>query len=174
MKPICKLVIIFVFLIHSSNLLFGQDTITYKGTIKGILIETIELYSDNTFKWTSEYDLSWSEYGLYKTVSNTLQLKYYLKFNRPQTMSLKDSIMRIGKPFKIENLKIGENALVRLNEKNKEIHRIREKSIRNFWSWLFGHKYELRKITAANIRYSQQAGEVVRGNLQYGSSRSAG
>ncbi len=125
---------------------FGQDTIVYQGFLHGILLyETIEFYPNKTFKWTSEYDLSWDEYGVYEIDNNNLQLKYYLLFQRPTTMSLKDTIIQIDNPIKSENFKMKKESLFRLNKSGRKIYRIKDKSIRTCCSWIFGHKYELTK-----------------------------
>ena len=56
-----------IFLIGLTFSVLGQDTLSYRGILGGrLLYETIKLYPDGTFKRTSEYDLSWPEYGLYK------------------------------------------------------------------------------------------------------------
>jgi hypothetical protein len=138
-------ILILIFIINFSSGLFGQDTIIYRGFVGRILYESIELYPDKTFKWTSEYDLSWSEYGLYEIDNNNLQLKYYISFNRPTTMSMNDSIMQIEKPVKIENFKLDKELLYKLNKSGREIHRVKDKSISTCLSSIFGHKYELKK-----------------------------
>ena len=53
--------------------------------------------------------------------------------------------MQKEKPVKMENIKIKKEKLYRLNKLGLKIRRIRDKSIRTRWSWLFGHKYELKK-----------------------------
>ena len=144
MRQFCRYTLILIGFC-CSNKLFGQDTIIYRGFADRILYESIELYTDKTFKWTSEYDLSLSEYGLYEIDNNSLQLKYFIKFNYPKTMSLKDSIILIENPIKIENFKLDKEHLYRLNKSGREIHRISDNSIRTCWSLIFGHKYELKK-----------------------------
>jgi len=64
--------------------LYSQDTIRYEklqsiGKIN-ILITSIELYDDSSFTWTSEHDLSWSEYGIYTFNKDTLILHFYYSF----------------------------------------------------------------------------------------------
>ncbi len=124
-----------------------HDTIVYRGFLNGIILyETIELYPNKTFKWTSEYDLSWDEYGVYEMDHNNLQLKYYLLHHRPITMTLKDTIVQLDNPIKSENFKMKKERLFRLNKLGRKIHRIKDKSIRTCCSWIFGHKYKLIKI----------------------------
>lgn len=56
---------------------FAQDTIGYIGKLDNYLIyATIELYYDSAFKWTAEYDLSWSEFGKYKLSDQILTLNF--------------------------------------------------------------------------------------------------
>ena len=131
MQVFYRYILILIFLINFSNRLFGQDTIIYRGFVRGILLhESIELYPDKTFKWTSEYDLNWSEYGIFEIDNNNLQLKYYLSYNHLKTTSINDSIMQNEKPVKIENFKIKKEKLYRLNKLGLKIRRIRDKSIR--------------------------------------------
>lgn len=145
MQKFYRHILILIVLISCSNRLFGQDTIVYRGFVSKILYESIQLYPDKTFKWTSEYDLSWSEYGIYEIEKNNLRLKYFLLFKDPVTISIKDSIKYIPNPVKVENFKMVNEYLYKLDCSGKEIHRMREKSIRTFGSWIFGHKYEIKR-----------------------------
>jgi hypothetical protein len=141
-----KVIVILVFIIRCSDSLFGQDTIFYRGYIPGkLLIETLELYPNKTFKWTSEYDLSYSQYGVYNLANDNLELKYYLAFNPPKVMSLNDTIELIDNPIKIENFKVEKDNLFRLTNSGREIHRIKDSSLRSHCSLIFGHKYEIKK-----------------------------
>jgi len=125
---------------------FGQDTVVYRGFLNGnLLYESIELYPDSTFKWTSEYDLNWNEYGLYNIDKNNLKLIFFLESGHPKTMSLRDSILQIEMPTKIENFIIDKEKLYRQTNSGQKIMRIKDKSIKTPWSWAFGHKYELKK-----------------------------
>lgn len=136
------------FLTGLSLSVLGQDTLSYRGILGGkLLYETIKLYPDGTFKWTSEYDLSWSEYGLYKFESENLTLDYYLSSEQPKTMTLVDTVKLIEKPIKTENFIVGDNQLYRLNDRGEIIKWKKDKSIRLPWSWasIFRHKYELIK-----------------------------
>ncbi|KXX66494.1 hypothetical protein AVL50_31705 [Flammeovirga sp. SJP92] len=122
----------FILLIHSTHT-YSQDTVKYIGTINNLIIyESIELYSDSTFKWTSEYDLSWSEYGQYQIINDSLILSYDV----------------VSQPQKVEIYEIENEFLYRLDEKNRRIIRKKDKSIRSKWSWLngFKHKYVIKKV----------------------------
>lgn len=135
----------FVFISGLTLPVLGQDTLSYQGILGGkILYETIKLYPDGTFKWTSEYDLSWSEYGLYKLEAENLTLDYYLSSEQPTKMSLVDTIRHIERPIKTEKFIVGNDRLYRINNRGEKIKRIKDKSIRLPWSWAtnFRHKYE--------------------------------
>lgn len=121
---------------------------SYRGIIGGKLIyETINFYPDGTFKWTSEYDLRWSEYGLYKFESENLTLNYYLVSEQPKTMALIDTLKFFEKPIKTEKFIIGNDRLYRLNDRGEKIKRLKDKSIRLPCSWAnnYRHKYKLIK-----------------------------
>lgn len=124
--------IVLLLIILSLNITTGysQETSKYQGLLKGgLLIESIELYSNGTFKWTSEYDLSWSENGTYELNKDSLILSYDAQ--SPKT----------------EEYLIKELALIKLDEKGKQMKWRKEKSIKTRWSWIYGHrfKYEIRK-----------------------------
>jgi hypothetical protein len=106
---------------------FAQDTIRYVGKLDGFLIyESIELYPDSIFKWTSEYDLSWSEFGKYKLSDQTL------------TLNFNETWGNKVKTYEIENDK-----MYLLDNKGNKIERIKDKSVKLKWSWLRNghHKY---------------------------------
>ena len=131
---------------------FGQDTIIYQGIVnRKLLYETINLYPDKTFKRTSEYDLKWSEYGIYSIENNYLKLTY--KFGgKKNSESGKDSVSKAEKTNKTEKFLIENIYLYRLTDSGKKIRRIKDQSIRTNWSWLIGHNYEIKKVTIANKR----------------------
>jgi len=122
--------------INSQNL----DTIRYDGILGIMHYESIELYPNNRFKWSQEYDLSWSEFGTYELSIRKLTLKYFYLSEE----QFKDSI-EIKNPYRVETFLIEGNQLYRLNHKGKKIKRIRDKSYKTKWSWLLGHKYRIRK-----------------------------
>jgi len=96
-----------------SQLTFGQDTVLYNGIIPGNLLSNQLNYTQTIlFKWTSEFDLSWDEYGLYKIDKNQIELSYYVVWNRPKTMSLKDTISQIQDPYKIERFTIEKKEFI--------------------------------------------------------------
>ena len=119
----------------------SQDTIRYEGIVSVMLYESIELYSDNSFKWTSEYDLSWSEYGIYKIKQDTLILQYYGFDN----IDIDTSESINESPSKTEYFLIGDNQIYRLNKRGRKIKRRRDKSFKYKMSCLFGHKYCILK-----------------------------
>ncbi len=139
-------IINFIFLSLLPSIGFAQDTIRYNGIIADKLFyESIELYSDNTFKWTSEYDLSFSSYGKYHIEDNRLQLNHYIDWTKPETMTLADSIATIDKPIKSEIFIMNGEKMYRTDDRGKKKKRIRDRSLETPWSWLFGHKYVLLK-----------------------------
>ncbi len=80
--PAIKLIIPIVFCINISSVnLYSQDTIRYEKLQSvgkmNFVMSSIELYEDSSFTWTSEHDLSWSEYGIYKINMDTLILNFY-------------------------------------------------------------------------------------------------
>lgn len=94
-----------------------------------MIYESIELYSDSTFKWTSEYDLSWSEFGEYKLTD------YILILNFNETCGNK------VKTFMIENDK-----MYMIDNKGNRIERIKDKSVKNKWSWFRNGRYKFYLI----------------------------
>lgn len=107
---------------------FAQDTLRWVSMLDDVLLyESIELYPNATFKWTSEYDLSFSETGTYEQKGKLLTLT----FSHSKT---KISV----KKFLIE----GEEMYL-LNEKGKKVRLIKDSSVKTPWSWLrFGrHRY---------------------------------
>ncbi len=116
-----KLITILIFItIGFSIKSFGQDTIRYVGKLDDLLIyESIELYSDSTFKWTSEYDLSWSEFGEYKLSDQIL----ILNFNETWGNKVKTYVIENDKMYMLDN-------------KGNKIERIKDKSVKLKWSWL--------------------------------------
>jgi hypothetical protein len=137
--------LIFSILVITALQLIGQDTTIYIGLLGNkILYETIELYPDSTFKWTSEYDLTWSEYGIYEIDSNKLELKYFLEFDYPKSMSLKDSIQLIKDPRKTITYSYENGSLFRFNETGKRVRRIQDKSVKTSWSWITRHRHKYK------------------------------
>lgn len=142
-----KIIYIVIFLIGTNS--FAQDTIVYKGILRGdFLLETIKLYPDSTFKWTNEYDLTWSEYGKYKIAENKLVLKHFIFSEYPETMSLKDSISQIEKPSKTRIFKIENNRIYPITEKGKRITKIKDPYYRRKWGWLLGNRFEYKIMRA--------------------------
>lgn len=114
----------------------AQDTIKYVEIIgDALLYESFELYPDSTFKWTSEYDLTFSEYGKYKINDKILELNYYTGSKNIHS-----------KPTRIERYIIEHDKLVILKN-SKKIKRRKDPSLRKGLGWLFGHKYIIRKIS---------------------------
>jgi len=106
---------------------FAQDTIRYVGKLDDFLIyESIELYSDSTFKWTSEYDLSWSEFGKYKLLDQIL----ILNFNESGGNKVKTYMIENDKMYLLDN-------------SGRKIKKIKDKSVKTKRSWIrFGkHDY---------------------------------
>lgn len=105
---------------------FAQDTIRYVGKLDGFLIyESIELYSDSTLKWTSEYDLSWSEYGKYKLSDQTLILNFdETAGNKVKTYTLENDKMYL------------------IDKSGKKVKKIKDKSVKIKGSWIRFGKHE--------------------------------
>ncbi len=116
-----RLVIIVFLLCFTAN---AQDTVRYSGVIAGtFLYETIELYPDSTFRWTSEYDLCFFEDGTFTIEENALTLNY--ASNRT------------------ERYEIDGEKLYPLNDRGRKLRRRKERSFRKGLSSIFGHKYVL-------------------------------
>ncbi|OAD42373.1 hypothetical protein [Polaribacter atrinae] len=124
---------------------FGQDTIRLKGHLREtFLLESFELYPDKTFKWTNEYDLSWSEYGEYKIEKNKLTFDFYIWMWKPTSMSIKDSISKVPKKLSTRIFEIDEKRIYPITEKGKRVIKMKDPYYRRKWSWLFGNKYEYK------------------------------
>ena len=105
----------------------AQDTIRFVGKLNGFLIyESIELYSDLTFKWTSEYDLSWSEFGNYKLKDQILTLN----FNETGGNKVRTYVLENDKMYLID-------------KSGRKVKRIKDKSLKFKGGWIrFGkHDY---------------------------------
>lgn len=140
-----KVISIIIFLIGTN--FYAQDTIVYKGILRGdFLLETIELFPDSTFKWTNEYDLTWSEYGNYKIADKKLILKHFIFLDYPETMSLNDSISKIDKPTKTRILEIENNRIYPVTEKGERITKMKDPYFRRKWGWLLGNRFEYKMI----------------------------
>jgi hypothetical protein len=125
----------------------GQDTVRYYGIVNNdLLYEKIELYPGGTFKWSSEYDLSWDEHGIYEFKNNLLELNFYLVMDYPKTMTLKDSIRHINSPKKTEILIAENDLLYRQSESGQKVTRIVDKSIKTHWSWINGHRHKYKIV----------------------------
>lgn len=135
------------FLLFISINLYSQDKIIYNGISGDFLIETFEFYPDSTFKWTSEYDLKWSDYGKYKIEKNKLTLDFYIWMIYPETMSLIDSISCIPKKFRTKNFELEDNRIYTLNKKGRRITRKNEGFFRRKWAWLFGNKKKYKILS---------------------------
>ncbi|MFK7807265.1 MAG: hypothetical protein AB8F74_05615 [Saprospiraceae bacterium] len=120
----------------------SQDTIRYEGLAGIMFYESIELYPNSYFKWTLEYDLTWSEFGIYEIKDEKLILKYYDVLNESNKTLLSG---KIEFPDKTEFFKVKENQIYRLNKWGRKIKRIRDRSFSYKMSWLFGHKYRFLK-----------------------------
>ena len=141
-------ILYFLIFINGLNV-FAQDTIVYQGVLRGdFLIETIELYPDSTFKWTNEYDLTWSEYGQYKIADNKLTLNHFIFSDYPETMSLRDSISTIEKPTQTRLLEIEKNRIYPLTEKGKRKTKMKDPYFKRKWGWLLGNRFEYKIMRA--------------------------
>ncbi len=121
----------------------AQDTIRYDGLLNNSLkYESVELYKDQTFKWTSEYDLMWSQYGNYHIAYDTLILNIYFDFSKPKTMSIADSIKVISSHYDVRKFRkyiMDGDKMYRTNLKGKKVKWIKDPSIGRF-------NYEFIKI----------------------------
>ncbi|OAD46426.1 hypothetical protein LPB303_02520 [Polaribacter atrinae] len=131
---------------------FGQDTIRIKGNLREtFLLESFELYPDKTFKWTNEYDLSWSEYGEYKIKENKLTFDFYIFMWKPISMSIKDSISQTPKILNTRIFEIEGKRIYPISEKGKRIIKMKDPYYKRKWSWLFGNKYEYKIIASKKL-----------------------
>lgn len=105
-------------------------------------MESFTLYPDNTFKWTSEFDLSWDEYGLYKIENIKLTLDYYTLFDYSSTMNFKDSISTFREAEKSIILEMEEDKLYYVGENGKRLPIKLKAPCKRKWGWLIGNKYE--------------------------------
>ena len=122
-----KLLTILIFItIGFTSKTIAQDTIRYVGKLDDFLIyESIELYSDSTFKWTSEYDLSWSEFGKYKLTDQILILNFSETWGN-----------------KVKTYMIEDDKMYMLDNKGNKLERIEDKSIKKKWSWLRNERHK--------------------------------
>lgn len=105
---------------------FAQDTIRFVSKLNGFLIyESIELYSDSTFKWTSEYDLSWSEFGKYKLSDQIL----ILDFNETGGNKVKTYTIENGKMYLTD-------------KSDKKVKKVKDKSVKINGSWIRSGKHD--------------------------------
>jgi len=138
-----RIIAVLILALITSFTLLGQDTIKYKGLVhNSLLYESFELYPDSTFKWTLEYDLSWDEYGKFKFEGNLLVLDYYIFFDYPKTMSIKDSIRHVYTPDRTEVFIVEDNLLYRKSVSGKKIKRMKFPSLRTRWSWIYCHRHK--------------------------------
>ena len=141
-----SLILTLAFTFSFSVKCISQDTIIYQAIVdRSLIYETIELYPDSTFKWTSEYDLSWNEYGFYTTDNKYLHLYYISRIEPFEHNKLSDSTFFYQNIIKEENYLIGSESIYKLDHSGKMIKRIRDKSFKTNWSWLVGHRYEIIK-----------------------------
>lgn len=121
----------FLFLLLSVTInVLSQSNVTYTGIIGvSLIIESITLYPDRRFKWTSEFSLLFSEYGNYKIRENILQFDFYISFVYPKTMSLRDSISQISKSFEIRIYEIDENRLYPVSDIGRRITKMKNPGV---------------------------------------------
>jgi hypothetical protein len=141
-----KSILFLIILLTYNDNLFSQDTIRYIGTVGTFLYETIELHQDSTFSstWTTDYDLSRTDYGLYEQNNKNIKLKYKLNdldFRLPTTMTLKDTLININKIYRERNFKIINDKIYLLKANGKIVKRLKIKAFKSKWSWLtFGYQ----------------------------------
>ncbi|WP_024769512.1 hypothetical protein [Aquimarina macrocephali] len=144
-KPKNILNILTLILILNYGDFYGQDTIKLKGHLREtFLLESFEMYPDKTFKWTNEYDLSWSEYGGYKIEKNKLIFDFYIWMWKPTSMSIRDSIAKTPKILNTRIFEIEGKRVYPITEKGKRIIKMKDPYYRRKWSWLFGNRYEYK------------------------------
>ncbi|WP_438423732.1 hypothetical protein [Aquimarina macrocephali] len=144
-KPKNILNILTLILILNYGDFYGQDTIKLKGHLREtFLLESFEMYPDKTFKWTNEYDLSWSEYGEYKIEKNKLIFDFYIWMWKPTSMSIRDSIAKTPKILNTRIFEIEGKRVYPITEKGKRIIKMKDPYYRRKWSWLFGNRYEYK------------------------------
>lgn len=130
------------------------------------LYSSLILNEDNTFISTSLFDLQYSTCGIYEINNNIIELKQF-KINYPtDTLNLMfceepDVIKNVMKiDFETEpymNLKIKNDRLYLLNEKERVIKRIKENFVRtNIFADLFGKKYLFKKIDCDELNKIHQ------------------
>jgi hypothetical protein len=131
-----KIKLLLVIFISSLSVKAQNEVSLYEMNVNGILYESLTIYDDGTYKLTSEYDLTFDNYGRYEIIEDYLFLadeniyQNAVKLNNkltPGTIS--------NKVFKIEEDRIY------IFEKGRIRKRIFDKSMRKGLSNLFGHKY---------------------------------
>lgn len=122
----------------------SQDTITYS-KIQSIgktyvHLESLELYGDSTFTWTSTHDLQWSEYGVYTISDDTLFLEFYYGdidgFHRDSIdwHNLPDTL----EPRRTQKCFIDGKKMFKVLPNGKLEKWTREKTLfKDSWRWLF-------------------------------------
>ena len=152
-----KLIFFIIFLFSFSCLAQSKCYLMgiWTGKRKYLLYESLILNGDNTFIWTSLYDLKFTVCGTYQIKNDAIEL---LKFKS-------DTIVFCEEPEVIKNIlntdyktefferyKIKNNQIYVLNKKEKIKHRIKDNSFRtNLFADLFGKTYFYKEIDCEEV-----------------------
>jgi hypothetical protein len=158
LKEIMKYLITSICFIFAINSSFGQCAEKYEllvyagkknGTKQYLLYESLQLNSDNTFIWKSEYDLAWSLCGTFQKQNNFLELTSYLSkniYDCETQINFSDSVQNKMKKYEFKKYKFLKNELFIINKNGTKKKRIKDNSIRrNIFTYFFGHKFILLK-----------------------------
>ncbi|SRR5690606_15281780 len=158
-----KLIVFIIFLFSLSCLaqskcyLMSLDTGKKNNKQYYLLYSSLILNEDKTFIHTSLFDLQYSTCGIYEINNNIIELRQFkIKSDTLVFCEEPDIIKNIMKTdFQTEpymNLKIKNDRLYLLNEKGREINRIKENFVRtNIFDDLFGKKYVFEKIDCEEV-----------------------
>lgn len=109
-----------------SFLCFSQQSKKYECQLKTgkksfLVTETLELMPNGTYSWWSTYDLAFEIKGTY---------------------TIKDNILKLKEKNAEKKFLISGCSIYMLNEKNRKVNYIKDKSIGGFKSWLKGYKFK--------------------------------
>lgn len=125
--------LLFFLLIYSTT--FSQnDTVRYECKLKigkrsYLLKETLQLKPDSTYVWRSEYDLSFEIEGTYSITGDTL------------TLTERSGVFGLIKNPEVKVFYIRYDQLYFLNNRGWHLHKIHDRSLGGFKSWLKGYNF---------------------------------
>lgn len=154
------LIFIFSLFVFIAKISAQSDTVIYRGIINyGVLLESIELYPDSTFKLILDYEAPyWYYYGLYEWMGNELVLTSYLHpvSTVSESMTLYEAMLQMKwenmDPLEIRKYRIRDNYMRELDEGGNEIRSVKDEDLTIRFCWLKGLHYPLY-YTISDIKY---------------------